>query len=279
MLSIPFLGYWYDKASMIILLHSSKTMQATPLINATYQSPLLLAQANELAAYLKTLTVPQLKKSMQISEQTARKTHVLLSQWSTDPSQQIPAIDAFLGDIYSGLQTQTLTSKDRQYANKHLYILSGLYGVLRALDSICPYRLEMGYRLPNPRYKNLYSFWDSSIADTLPNDDTVINLSALEYTKAVLPYLSDSTVISPKFMTRDVATGEAKFVVVHAKIARGAFAHWLITQKIESPESLHTFTNLNYRYDASLSSNTEPVFVCDTFGGLGLSVRITKAKR
>lgn len=244
--------------------------------HAPYQPPMLLDRAEHIAAYLKTLSSIQLQLAMQLSPAMAAKTKETLDTWTADVSCQSPAIDTFLGDIYSGLQVRSFDSGDRSYANEHLFILSGLYGVLRALDSIMPYRLEMAYKFSQEPYTNLYAFWGSSIAEALPADRTIINVSSVEYTKAVFPHLKNTEIITPKFMTRDAKTGEPKFVTVHAKVARGAFAHWMIKKRIESTDQLSGFNELNYRYDKSLSSEDEPVFVCDTFGGIGYSVRITK---
>jgi cytoplasmic iron level regulating protein YaaA (DUF328/UPF0246 family) len=241
----------------------------------SYQKPQLLKQASELAKYIQTLSPQQLAKSMHFSDDMAEKTQQLMSSWTASPEKQLPAIDAFLGDIYSGLQVQIFSEEDRTFANDHLYILSGLYGVLRALDSIYPYRLEMGYRLPDEPYKNLYTFWNDSIAKCIPNDQPVINLSAVEYTKAVLPYLPNVKVVSPKFMTLDPKTDEPKFTVVHAKIARGAFARWLIQQRVDSLDNLKDFKDLGYEYNSELSTTEVPVFICKEFKGIGLSVRLT----
>jgi cytoplasmic iron level regulating protein YaaA (DUF328/UPF0246 family) len=241
-----------------------------------YQAPQLLSKAEELGAYLKTLSTAQIQSNMKISSAMAEKTRQLLEHWTAGSTQQLPAIDAFLGDIYSGLQVQTFDQSDRAYANDHLLILSGLYGGLRALDSIMPYRLEMGYRLPDEPYKNLYSFWSDSIAALIPSDNVILNLSAVEYTKAILPHLSNP-VISPKFLTRDPSSGEPKFVTVHAKIARGAFARWLIAGRIDTPEKLSSFSDLGYHFDPALSTPDIPVFICDEFKGIGLSVRLTPA--
>ena len=250
-------------------------MRSTTDKPVAYQKPTLLKSAKELAAYTQSLSPDQIAKSMHLTEPMALKTQQLFSEWNVAPEKQLPAIDAFLGDIYSGLQTQTFSQADRAYANDHLYILSGLYGILRALDSIYPYRLEMGYRLPDEPYRNLYAFWGDAIAKTIPSDRVIINLSAVEYTKAVLPYLPDANVISPKFMTIDPKTGEPKFTVVHAKIARGAFARWLIQQRINSLEALQDFSDLGYEFSASLSTPEVPVFICKEFKGLGLSVRLS----
>ncbi len=239
-----------------------------------YQAPVLLEQAIELSKYLATLPASELVKCMQISKTKADQTKILLENWTDKKSKQRPAVDAFLGDIYSGLQVQTFSNEDRAYANDHLLILSGLYGGLRALDSIHPYRLEMGYKLPNTRHKSLYDFWGNSIAKLIPATNDIINLSAVEYTKAVLPYI-DSKVIAPKFLTVSPKTGEPMFVTVHAKVARGAFARWLIQNRVENTDSLKKFNDLNYVYSESLSTESEPVFICTEFGGIGLSVRLT----
>lgn len=258
-----------------ILLHSSKTMRVSVQDPSQYTRPQLQSEANELMSYLQGLDADQLTKSMHVSAKKATETAELLQQWSDDPAQTLPAVDAFLGDIYSGLQVQKLTDEDRLYADAHLLILSGLYGGLRALDNIAPYRLEMGYRLPDEPYRNLYTFWGDKIATLLPEATSlVVNLSAVEYTKAVLPYI-EFPVVTPKFLTVSPKTGEPTFVVVHAKIARGAFAHWLITRRIDAAAQLSKFAELGYYYDAALSTPEQPTFVCQEFGGLGLSVRLT----
>ena len=256
-----------------ILLHSSKTMRAGGSA-VDYQSPLLLPKAVELATYVQSLSSADIATSMQLSPKMAEKTHAMWQQWSTKPADQLAAMDAFLGDIYSGLQVQTFSAADRLYANEHLYILSGLYGVLRALDGIAPYRVEMGYRLPVEPYRNLYAFWGDDIARTLPTSRTILNLSAVEYTKVMLPHLPGAEVITPKFMTMN-ASGKPVFVTVHAKVARGAFARWVIQNQVAEVADLRNFTDLHYRCNASLSMPGQPVFVCKEFGGLGLSVRLT----
>lgn len=260
---------------LAILLHSSKTMRPPNAQFTSYQKPALLEETIELADYLTTLTPSELQTAMQLSPTMAVKTHELLRTWSMERSLQRPAIDAFLGDIYSGLQVQSFSDDDRQYANDHLFILSGLYGILRALDSIHPYRLEMGYRLPDEPYKSLYKFWGDQIAKQIPAGTTIINLSAVEYTKAVLPHLKDIPVITPKFMTISPKTGEPAFVTVHAKIARGAFAAWLIKNRIDDASGITQFNDIGYAYNKALSTSDSPVFVANEFKGIGLSVRLT----
>jgi cytoplasmic iron level regulating protein YaaA (DUF328/UPF0246 family) len=274
-----------------ILLHSSKTAR-TPASNAATRGEKQLCalhgEAVILDEYLKSLSPDQIKKAMLVSDAMARKTHVLIGNWSSTDAT-LPTIDLFLGDIYSGLQAQTFTARDREYANSHLFILSGLYGVLRALDEIQPYRLEMGYKLPGNAHDpsqhditSLYKFWGDKIAQQLPKNQDIINLSAVEYTKAVFPYLKnvdglkDIKIITPKFLTVSPKTGEPTFVTVHAKIARGAFARWLIQNRIEDLLKLKEFNDIGYIYNEELSTPNHPVFVAQEFKGIGLSIRLSK---
>lgn len=251
-------------------------MRAAGSSSGAHAQPLLLDEATELAGYLKTLTPNQIQKCMQVSPALALKTAEVTGIWTKDPAKQQAAIDCFLGDIYSGLQSSQWSKADRTYAHDTLRILSGLYGVLRALDGIHPYRLEMGYRLPDEPYKNLYQYWGNSIADTFDETSDIVDLSAVEYSKTITKILNKDRFIAPKFLTYDSKAGEPKFVVVHAKIARGAFANWMIVNRIDSREQLLGFNDLGYEYNAELSTPSQPVFVCSEFGGLGLSVRLSK---
>lgn len=256
---------------MIILLHSSKTMRQVE-VATVFRQPLLAERAQVLLGAVASLSAGNLQQCMKISAELAQKTKLQFDD-SVQSKGGIAAIDAFLGDIYSGLQVQDFSKEDREYADEHLRILSGLYGVLRPLDGIRPYRLEMGYRLPNLKAKNLYEFWGDAIAKTLPKDGLIVNVSSVEYTKAVLPFVDSSRVVTPIFLTRN-KVGDPTFVTVHAKIARGAFAHWMIKNRVETTSELEHFNELGYRFDSEQSAKQAPVFVCDTFGGLGLSVRL-----
>lgn len=258
---------------MKVVLHSSKTMHALAPAGVM-QSPVLLGQAIELAAYITAMPRDALQKSMQISSKLTPVVQQLYAQWSPDIGSTACAIDTFVGDIYSGLQTHTWTTSMRDYANDHLYILSGLYGILRPLDGVRPYRLEMGYKFPDNPYKNLYDFWSDSIAATLSQNETYINLAAVEYSKVVTKYLTNARWVTPKFLTISPKTGEPVFVVVHAKIARGAFAHWMMRHQIQRLEDLMSFSELGYRHDPEMSTDEQPVFICKEFQGLGLSVRL-----
>ena len=257
---------------MIILMHSSKTMRAAASGTKPTGTPVLLDRAEELIGYLRTL----LAKVMTVSADLAAKTQEQYAQWSTAAAQQSPAAESFVGDIYSGLQIDSFSASDRRYADAHLRILSGLYGILRPFDGISPYRLEMGYRLPPGRYANLYQFWGTAIAEQLPASGRIVNLAAGEYSRTVAKHVDIDRVVTPKFLTVDPVSKQPKFVVVHAKIARGAFARWLVTKRVkDTAAAIHAFADIGYRYDEALSSPDEPVFVCQEFGGKGLSVRLS----
>jgi uncharacterized protein len=261
---------------MIILMHSSKTMRAPASGIRPRGVPALMDQACELVGYLRTLTRQQIARIMTVSAEIAAKTQEQYADWSTEPERQAPAAATFVGDIYSGLQVDSFTAAERAYGDAHVRILSGLYGILRPFDGICQYRLEMGYRLPPGPYASLYRFWGDSIAQQLPASGRIVNLAANEYSKAVLPHVDPDRVVTPKFLTVDPATKQPKFIVVHAKVARGAFARWLVNRRITgTPATIRKFADIGYRYDDALSTPAEPTFVCREFGGKGLSVRLT----
>ncbi len=260
---------------MIILLHSSKTMKSSPVGEGKkLREPVLLDQAEYLYSFIKKLSPKQLQKVMQISAPLAHKTHIMMANWSSDSTRQGLALDSFIGDIYSGLQATELSSADREYADQTLYILSGLYGLIRPYDGICPYRLEMAYKLPYPKVANLYTYWGETITNCLPSSEVIVNTSSLEYSQAVLPYLNSAQVVTPKFLTVNPSTGEPTFVVVHAKIARGAFARWLITSRVTNPILFKEFADLGYQFSEDLSTRESPTFICQVFGGIGLSMRL-----
>ncbi len=258
---------------MLILLHTSKTMRTSATNSITATQPALIEHAQELQSYLKSLNIKELARSMKISEKLAVQVSAKVHAWQ--PIGSGPAAGMFLGDIFSGLQVQTWSKSDWEYARDNLRILSGLYGVLKPTDSIDSYRLEMGYRFSKEPYKNLYKFWGNTISEQLPFSDVVVNLSAVEYSKAITSYVDGKVVIAPKFLTVNEKLGEPTFVVVHAKIARGAFARWMIANKVNDASQLTSFNELGYNYSQKMSSPLEPVFICNEFGGIGLSVRLT----
>lgn len=263
-----------SKPTLRILLHSSKTMRTVVGHNGQNRQPALIDKATELDAYIKGLSSDELASMMHISNSLAEKTRVLIQKWTRVPIEGGPAIDSFIGDIYSGLRASELSTEDRSYADETLWILSGLYGFLRPNDTICPYRLEMGYKLPGTNFENLYTFWGRTIADNLPSSGLIVNVSSVEYTKAVLPFINRDRVVTPTFLTHNPKTNLPTFTAVHAKIARGAFAHWLITSRIDKLVDFKNFNELGYAFSEELSTPNEPTFICKEFGGIGLSIRL-----
>lgn len=250
-------------------------MRISPSRDIELSKPQLLDKAQQLDTYLKTLNAPQLAKIMRISPALAEKTQALIAKWTATPAEPSKALDSFRGDIYSGLQAPTFSAGDREYANQKLRILSGLYGIIRPHDGICPYRLEMGYKLPDSPFKNLYTFWGESIAACLPQEGPIVNLASEEYAQSITSFVDSSRIIAPKFLTWNAKTNEPTFIVVHAKIARGAFARWLIINRIQKMNELINFNDLGYRYNQELSTPNNPTFVCHEFDGKGLSLRLT----
>lgn len=245
---------------MIILLNSSKTMVSTP-IKGCRQRPALLDDAAKLDAQLKAMDVTDLRKLMHISEKLGSETHGVIQKWSTNAGAQTPAIEAFQGDIYRGLLVDLLSDDDRQYANEHIRILSGLYGILRPNDLVMPYRLELMYALSGDGFRNLYDFWGDRVAATLPKRGMIFDLASEEYSKLIRPFVDEKRVIEPEFLTAARAGDEPTFVAVHAKVARGAMARWMVTNRVDSLDGLRAFPLMGYQFDADRSTASEPVFV------------------
>ena len=175
------------------------------------------------------------------------------------------AIFAFSGDTYVGFDAKTLADDELDYAQEHVGILSGLYGLLRPRDLMQPYRLEMGTRLANPRGKDLYAFWGGRITSAINEalaaqaDPTVINLASNEYFKSVKKQELNGDVVTPVF--KELKDGKAKVIGLMAKRARGMMARYIVEKRIENPKALKKFTRGGYRYKASESTDTEWVFM------------------
>jgi cytoplasmic iron level regulating protein YaaA (DUF328/UPF0246 family) len=225
------------------------------------QQPALLERAKQLDAILKSKSVVELKSLMHLSAKLAASTHDLIQRWTATPEEQTLAIDAFRGDIYRGLKAQSLTENQRTYANEVLRVLSGLYGIIRPFDGITPYRLELMYPLTSDGFRNLYQFWGESVAATVPKRGLIVNAASDEYFRLFQPYVDPDRVIAPQFLTQAGADAEPTFVVVHAKVARGAFARWLITTQITDPAEFGGFSDLGYQFDEQTSSRAQPVFI------------------
>jgi len=239
----------------------------------TLTTPQFLGQATYLHEVLQNIDAAHLEHLMGINVTLANRVKNQIDNWNSNSESSAAAL-TFRGDIYSGLTALKWQRDDAIFAQEHLLILSGLYGLLKPFDKIKPYRLEMGYKLILPNDQRLDQFWEEQLTHALDANDFYINLTAKEYFKVIKEQLNNSTVISPKFLTINKKTDMPTFVTVHAKIARGSFANWLIRHKIDNPKNITGYNELNYTYDAGLSTEFEPVFVCRKFGGLGLSVRL-----
>ncbi len=203
---------------MLILISPAKTLDyQSPLATTRYTQPELLEYSQQLIGIARKLSAPQIGKLMSISDKLADLNATRFHDWHPDftPQNARQAILAFKGDVYTGLQAETLTEDDFDFAQQHLRMLSGLYGVLRPLDLMQPYRLEMGIRLENPRGKDLYQFWgyhyrEAESGAARPGDDIVINLASDEYFKSVKTPKLQGQLIKPVFL--DEKNGKFKVI-------------------------------------------------------------------
>lgn len=252
---------------MLTLLSPAKKMNMAPAeTGVPVTQPRLRDDMAEIATVAKTLTAADLKRLMHISDKLAEMNFERFQAFNLDnrSNSAKPAGLAFDGDVYWGLEAASLSGETLTYAQDHLRILSGLYGVLRPMDAIQPYRLEMGTRMANGRGKSLYEFWGARIADRLNRDladhadKTVVNLASNEYFKAVDTRALGRTVIGAKFL--NVKDGEARSLMYYAKHARGTMARWIMENRVDRADGLKDFNAGGYRLDAKASTASELVF-------------------
>jgi uncharacterized protein len=252
---------------MLAVLSPAKTLDfASDSLPVAGSAPRLTAQTEALVKYARKLKARDLAALMDISDTLAELNEARFKAFGSAPSVAAarPALQAFKGDVYVGLDAESFSSADVQEANARLRILSGLYGLLRPLDLIQPYRLEMGISLATPKAKTLYSFWGDAITQLLAADleasgsPVLINLASQEYFGAVKPALLPGPVIACGF--KEVRQGEAKIVSFFAKKARGLMARYIVQNRIDQPEALKDFTEGGYAFAPKLSSPTEWVF-------------------
>lgn len=252
---------------MLIVLSPAKTLDYdTPPTTTTHSLPEFVEHSAELIRSLKPLSPAELSSLMGISDALAVLNVTRYASWSrkftTKNARQ--AVLAFNGDVYEGLDAASLSAGQLDYVQSHIRILSGLYGVLRPLDLMQPYRLEMGTRLANPRGKDLYAFWGALVTEALNavltanRREVVINLASQEYFKAVRPKLLAAEIITPIF--EDWKGGRYKVISFHAKRARGLMARYAATKGITRAEKLKEFDAEGYAYDAQASTAREWVF-------------------
>lgn len=252
---------------MLILLSPAKNLNFDPAPGAPKATkPALLKDTSELAETTRTLTKAKLKSLMKISDALAATNYERFQAFKADPKAPgaKQAALAFNGDVYWGLDAKTMSADDLKFAQDHVRILSGLYGLLRPLDAIEPYRLEMGSALKNPRGKNLYAFWGDRIAAEINkalkshDDKTVVNLASKEYFSAVDPATLNARVVTPNF--RDEKDGKLRSLQFFAKRARGAMARAAAQKRITRADELKKLMVDNYRFKPALSSEDEWVF-------------------
>ena len=257
---------------MLILLSPAKTLDYDTPVPAGLASTRaqFLPQASALIALLRHKSPQELAMLMKISDPLAALNVARYQTWTPDDSATArPALLAFNGDVYDGLQARTLSADDMHWAQQHLAILSGLYGVLRPLDAMLPYRLEMGTRLSTPAGQNLYQFWGTQIAEHLNTQPSaqagpagpapvVLNLASLEYFKAVDRKTLRARVVDCVF--EDYKDGTYKIISFHAKRARGLMARHCIAQRATAPQQLQNFDAEGYAFDASASQPERLVF-------------------
>lgn len=255
---------------MLILLSPAKDLTEEPVkgVRGTTK-PRMLEQSEALVHKLRGLSAKKLAALMDISPKLAELNHDRFARWSLPFTARNarPAAFTFNGEAYRGLDVRSLDADDLRFAQHHLRILSGLYGVLRPLDLMQPYRLEMGTKFGVGRAKDLYSFWGERITEQLNADldanegEVVVNLASTEYFKAVKPKLLKANVVTPVFKDR-TAKGYA-VVMMYAKHQRGAMARHIIQHRILEPVALKRYTGDGYRYAPEESTASEWVFLRD----------------
>ena len=259
---------------MLIVLSPAKTLDfdspvpdKTPTLPRDLQLPTLIDQSAQLASLMKLKTPGDLRKLMGISESLAELNHDRYQNWDSShrAAESKEALFAFQGDVYQGLQAETLTAKQLETAQDQIRILSGLYGVLRPLDRIMPHRLEMGTSLTNDRGKDLYAFWGNRVTELLAEQmeqnrsKFLLNLASNEYFRSVDSSALPAEVVSPAF--KEWKNGKYKVLSFYAKKARGTMAAWVIRNRARTLNKLIQFDEDGYRYDAESSKPNVPVFL------------------
>ncbi|QEM83350.1 peroxide stress protein YaaA [Halomonas binhaiensis] len=256
---------------MLSVISPAKTLDfETPATTDTHTQPAYLQHSQRLIDILRDYTPAQISELMGVSDKIAGLNAARFGEWQTPftPSNAKVAAQAFQGDVYVGLQADTFNEDDNAFAQDHLRILSGLYGLLRPLDLIQPYRLEMGTRLKNPAGKDLYAFWKEFLTKELDQaiaasgNLVLVNLASNEYFKAIDAKKLNAEVVTPVF--KDLKNGQYKIISFYAKKARGLMAAWMIHKRLEEVDGLKDFNVAGYRFNAAESQGKTLVFTRDT---------------
>ena len=251
---------------MILVISPSKTLDCNGPQYAEHTLPPLLEKSRVLVDRLKKLNPGQIAELMGISAKLAQL------NWQRYQDFTVPfglhnsrqALLAFKGDVYSGLAAETFKDKDLEFAQDHVRILSGLYGVLRPLDLMQPYRLEMGTKLKTGRAADLYSFWDTLVTESINRDlenekhPLLVNLASNEYFKVIHPKILAAPVLNISF--KENKNGKYKVIGIHAKRARGLMVNYIVTNRLAQKNDLQGFASEGYEFNADLSSAAEFVF-------------------
>ncbi|OTG81640.1 peroxide stress protein YaaA [Acinetobacter sp. ANC 4648] len=255
---------------MLALISPAKTLDyESALPTDTHTLPRLLDQSQQLIDLSRKLSASEIASLMSVSEKIAHLNVERFRDWNADFNfaNARQAIYAFKGDVYTGLDAYDLPISDMEFAQKHLRMLSGLYGLLRPLDLMMPYRLEMGTKLTNSQGPNLYQFWGEKITNLI-NDDLehadstlLVNIASDEYYKSVKESQIKAEIIKPVFL--DQKNGQYKVISFYAKKARGLMARYIIENKIEKIKDLKSFNSSGYYFDAESSLKGELVFKRD----------------
>lgn len=252
---------------MLVTISPAKRLDWADRPGVTLTEPVFGEDATYLAGVARRLSKPKLQQLMGISADLAKLNQTRFRDFADLPGADLlrPAAMAFAGDTYAGLEAASLDTDELDWAQDHLRILSGLYGLLRPLDGIQPYRLEMGSRLKTRKGPTLYAYWGARLAEALAaqaaqlSTDTLVACASTEYFSAVDPAAHGLQVISPVFL-EDRGDGDAKIVSFYAKKARGAMARYIIQRRLTNPDGLRDFDLGGYRYDPARSRPEAPVF-------------------
>lgn len=255
---------------MLIVVSPAKTLDYdTAPVTQIHSQPRFTDHSQLLIDELKKLSVQDIAALMKLSDKLSSLNVARYESWEDEFNFQNAkqAVLAFKGDVYTGLDAEALSEDDLQFAQDHLRILSGLYGILKPLDLMQPYRLEMGTRLQNTRGKNLYEFWGTIICDALNqelaqnSDPVLINLASNEYYKAAKEKSIQARIITPAF--KDWKNGQYKMISFYAKKARGLMTRYIIQNKIDNPEQLKDFDLEGYRFSETMSEGDNWTFIRD----------------
>ncbi len=252
---------------MLIVISPAKTLDyESPVSIKTHTMPDFLDDSALLIERARQFSELDIAELMQVSMKLAQLNFERFESWqlpfTSDNARQ--ALLAFKGDVYTGLDAPSLDNTELKFAQAHLRILSGLYGLLRPLDLMMPYRMEMGRKIDNPRGKNLYEFWGGRITDALNQQlkklksPYLINLASSEYFKAVKPKQLDGEIITPEF--KDWKNGQYKMLGVYAKKARGQLSRFVIQNRITEPEAMKAFAEDGYHFNPELTNGNKWVF-------------------